>query len=145
MVLNAGALVINPENPTFASHFDGLISSLSAAGIQQFVTTHETIGVLEKNVTGANLDLGFTLVLGGSVPPSRLPTAVLLGSAVSDPESVRKICLALRMQFEEDWRELPLIFVLSPDIIGVGKLLSQHLSSHAPMAEQEFSHFRSDG
>jgi ATP-dependent DNA helicase RecQ len=141
--LKGGAVVVNPEDPTFAKHFDRLICYLSAAGIEQFVTTRETIGVLEKNVTSTNPDLGFTLLLGGPVPISRVPTAVLLGSAVSDPESVRKHCIALRMQFEKEWPELPLLFVLSPDILGVGALLAQHLSSHAPMAEQELTGFRS--
>lgn len=143
-VLKGRTVVVNPEDPTFASHFDRLVSYLAAAGIQQFVTTHETITLVETSVTSANLDLGFTLLLGGSVPAARVPTAVLLGSAVSDPEPVRSQCLALRAQFEGQWQELPLIFVLSPDIRGVGALLSQHLSSHAPMAEQELSRFWSN-
>lgn len=142
--LGRGAVVVNPEDPTFASRFERLVSRLAAVGIQQFVTTQETIVVVEKSVTGANLDLGFTLLLGGSVPVARVPTAVLLGSSISDPESVRRHCLALRAQFEEQWRELLLAFVLSPEITGVGALLSQYLSSHAPIAEQELTRLRSD-
>jgi hypothetical protein len=90
-------------------------------------------------VCDANIDLGFTLLLGGDVPPARVPTAVLVGSRAQDLETVRRHCIDLRKRFETHWRELPLIFVLSPDLSGVGAMLSQHLSSQAPMAEQELT------
>jgi hypothetical protein len=52
-------------------------------------------------------------------------------------------CMALRSLFEERWSELPLLFVLSPALSGAGATLSQHLSSRAPMAEQDLTSMES--
>jgi ATP-dependent DNA helicase RecQ len=137
--LGAGAFVVNPEEPTLVPHLDRLVARLAGIGIEQFVSTEDTLAALEQSVCDANIDLGFTLLLGGNVTPARVPTAVLVASRPQEPEFVRKHCIALRMHYEAKWRELPLVFVLSPDIGGVGATLSQHLSSQAPMAEQELT------
>jgi ATP-dependent DNA helicase RecQ len=137
--IGAGALVVNPEEPTLVPHIDRLVGRLADIGIEQFVTSVETLVALERSVCDAAIDLGFTLLLGGDVPAARVPTAVLVGSRAQDPETVRRHCIDLRKRFEGHWRELPLVFVLSPDLSGVGATLSQHLSSQAPMAEQELA------
>jgi ATP-dependent DNA helicase RecQ len=137
--IGGGSLVVNPEEPTLVPHIDRLVGRLAGIGIEQFVTTTETLAAIEQSVCDANIDLGFTLLLGGDVPPVRVPTAVLVGSRAQEPETVRRHCLDLRKRFETHWPELPLIFVLSPDLSGVGATLSQHLSSQAPMAEQELT------
>lgn len=139
-----GALVINPEDPALAPHIDRLVTRLAGIGIEQFVTTPDLLEALERSVCRSNVDLGFTLLLGGSLPPSRVPTAVLVGSRAQEPESIRKHCLDLRSYFEAEWRELPLVFVLSPDLSGVGTTLSQYLSSRAPIAEQELTRMGSN-
>ena len=137
--MGGGALVVNPEEPTLVPHIDRLVGRLAGVGIEQFVTSTETLAAIEESVCDANIDLGFTLLLGGDVPPARVPTAVLVGSRAQELETVRGHCIDLRKRFETHWRELPLIFVLSPDLGGVGATLSQHLSSQAPMAEQELT------
>jgi ATP-dependent DNA helicase RecQ len=140
--IGSGAWVVTPDEPVLA-HLDALVARLAAVGIEQFVATEAILEELEKSVSEANLEFGFTVLLGGAVPVARLPTAVLVGTGAHQPESVRNHCVALRHQFEGLWRELPLIFILSPDAIGVGETLPQHLSSHAPMAEQELSRIAS--
>jgi hypothetical protein len=136
--LGGGARVINPEEPALVPHLDRLVARLAGVGIEQFVTTGGMLESLERSVCSTRVDLGFTLLLGGDVPPARVPTAVLIGSGIMELETVRVHCLTLRSQFEA-WRELPLLFVLSPDLSGIGATLSQHLSSQAPMAEHELT------
>ncbi len=138
-LLSGGAWVVNPEEATLVRHLDRLVARLAGRGIEQFVTTTDMIGALERSVCEANLDLGFTLLLGENIPPTRVPTAVLIGASAHEPERVRKNCLALRIHFEARWRELPLVFVLSPDLGETGVPLAQHLSSQAPIAEQDLT------
>ena len=135
--IGRGVLVVNPEEPTLVPHIDRLVRRLAGVGIEQFVTPMETLAAIEESACHANLDLGFTLLLGGDVPLSRVPTAVIVGSRAQEPETLRRHCIDIRKRFETHWCELPLIFVLSPDLTGVGASLSQHLSSQAPMAESE--------
>jgi ATP-dependent DNA helicase RecQ len=135
--LAGGAVVVNPEDPALIAHLDQLVARLAGIGIQQFVTTEDAICAVERSVTGPPIDLGFTLLLGGSIPPARVPTAVIVGNGGRYTEALRRNCMVLRLQFEEHWRELPLVFVLPSDITGQGALLSQHLTSQAPMAERE--------
>jgi ATP-dependent DNA helicase RecQ len=133
----AGALVVSPEEPRFVQHLDRLVARLAGVGIEQFITTADTLEALERSVCAANIDLGFTLRLDGDVPVARVPTAVLIGSRAEETDTVRTYCIALRNHFEAHWRELPLAFVLSPDLRGAGVTLAQYLSSQAPMAEEE--------
>ncbi len=132
--LPGGALVVTPEE--LVPRLDRLVGRLSGLGIEQFIATADTLEALERGVSDANSDLGFTLLLGGGVPPGRLPTAVFVGAGAQAPETARKECIALRRHFESEWRELPLVFVLL-DGRGAGATLSQYLSSQAPTAEQE--------
>ncbi len=134
--INGGAWVINPDEPALLPGLDRLIARLTGVGIEQFVTTVDMMVSLEQIVSKSPADLGFTLILGGDVPPFRVPTAVLVSSVAEDPEAVRKYCMALRHQFETFWKELPLLFVLSSESNSVGSAFSQHLSSQAPMSEK---------
>jgi ATP-dependent DNA helicase RecQ len=134
-----GALVVNSENSTFVNHLECLVTRLAGVGVEQFIATADTLDALERTVCSSNLDLGFTLRLGGTVPIARAPTAVLIGSRAAELETVRTNCVALRNHFEANWQELPLYFVLSSDLMPAGSALVQYLSSQAPMAELELA------
>jgi hypothetical protein len=135
-VISGGSWVINPDEPAIKPLLDRLVARLAGIGIEQFVTTADTMDALEEAVCESSADFGFTLVLGGDVPPCRVPTAVIVANTTEDPEVLRKHCMELSRQFENDWKEVPILFVLSTEPSGVGSALSQHLSSQAPMAEQ---------
>jgi ATP-dependent DNA helicase RecQ len=135
----AGALVIISEDSKFTNHLARLVARLAGVGVEQFITTADTLDALERAVCSSNLDFGFTLRLGETVPIARAPTAVLIGSRAAELEIVRTNCVALRNHFEANWRELPLYFVLSPDLVPAGSALAQYLSSQAPMAELELA------
>lgn len=134
--VEGGAWVAYADEAAFHLQLPQLLARLAAAGIEQFVTSASSVDEVETSVCSSDLVLGLTLELGGSVPTLRVPTAVLLDGRVRDLEYVRKHCLAMRTRFEADWRELPLVFVLSTRLEGAG-VLSQHLSSHAPKAESD--------
>jgi ATP-dependent DNA helicase RecQ len=136
--LRAGVLVVISEDSKF-NHLGRLVARLAGVGVEQFITTADTLDALERTVCDSNLDLGFTLRLGGTVPIARAPTAVLIDSRAAELETVRTNCVALRNHFEANWRELPLYFVLSPDLVPAGSALAQYLSSQAPMAELELA------
>jgi ATP-dependent DNA helicase RecQ len=137
--VSGGSRVVNPEEPTLRVSLYHLVTRLAQIGIEQFVTTANTVDALEQAVCESSAIIGCTLVLGGDVPPVRVPTAVIIANKAEDPEVVRNHCLELRRQFETDWKEVPILFVLSPDLNGQGTALSQHLSSQGPMAEQELT------
>ncbi len=131
--------VVNLEEPTLRSNLHGLVALMSRIGIEQFIVNAEMIDDLEQAVCESRANLGFTLILGGDVPPARMPTAVLLANGGGDPETTRKHCMKLRQLFENNWKEIPILFLLSPDLGGSGAVLSQHLSSQAPMTEKDLS------
>jgi len=137
--MSAGSWVINPEEPTLRFTLHRLVARLAQIGIEQFVTTADMMNALEQVVCESSADLGCTLVLGGDVPPVRVPTAVIIANEAEDPEVVRNHCMKLRRQFETYWKEVPILFVISPDLSRLGTVLSQHLSSNAPMAEKELT------
>ncbi len=137
--LGSGAQVVIPEDPRLLPHLDRLVGRLVRNGIEQFFATQDLLEPLEQSICTLNPDLGLTLLLGGTLRPARVPTAVLIGGASADPEKVRDQCLELRKHFETHWQELALLFVLSPDVGGVGAALSQHLALRAPIAEQQLS------
>jgi ATP-dependent DNA helicase RecQ len=89
-----GASVVDLDEPVSMTHLGRLVACLSGGGIEQFVTTVETLDGLERSVCQANLEFGFTLILGGDVPPARMPTAVIIGSEAQPTETVRRHCLA---------------------------------------------------
>lgn len=135
--VGAGAWVLRAEQSPEVHQVSRLVTLLGNAGIQQFVATTNTLGTVERAVCATEIELGLTLLLGGDVPPSRVPTAVLVGSGEQDSNAVRKHCLALRDRFERHWPELPVIFALTSPWSELGNTLSQHLSSRAPMTERD--------
>ncbi len=126
---------MNAEDAALVPALDRLVRQLAAIGIEQFVTTSGSLEALERSVCTANLDLGFTLLLGGDVPACRMPTAVLIGDPTQKQETLRTHCLDLRRRFET-WPEVPILFVLFHSLTDLGAL-SQYLSSHAPISERE--------
>lgn len=138
--LNAGALVIKADTPDLAVHLDRLVRQLAALGIEQFIAMADLLATMARSVCDAKCDLGFTLLLGGDVPPARVPTAVFVGDGETGFETTRRHCLALRRLFETRWSELPLLFVVSAE--SRGATLLQHFSSQAPLTEQQLPFIR---
>jgi hypothetical protein len=53
---------VTPDEPVLA-HLDALVARLAAVGIEQFVATEAILEELEKSVSEANLEFGFTVLL----------------------------------------------------------------------------------
>ncbi len=141
--LHGGSWVVNLEDSPLLPSIMRLVALLAEVGIEQFVATADTLEAIEQGVCATPARLGFTLLLGGNVPFCRLPTAVLIGPGLNEPETLRRHCMALRRKFETEWQEVPLLFLFSPASEGAGSALQQHLSSQAPMSELDLVRMRS--
>lgn len=133
--LITGAWVVSVDEGTPMVCLDRLVRQFSGLGVEQFIATTDLLASMARSVCDVKCDLGFTLLLGGDVPPARVPTAVFVGEDEGGFEATRKHCLTLRTRFETQWSEIPLLFVIGAE--SRMATLLQHVSSRAPIAEQQ--------
>lgn len=136
--LAPGILLLSPDDATLTFGLDGLIATLVASGIEQFVVPDRLAHLIGQSLAARGGKFGLVYPMSdwleGTASSANLPTAILLDNEVKDIAG----CVEKTRQLSNAYPDQTIVLVGDPERLVSGRPLAQIVSKVASYNEVTF-------